>query len=85
MSKVIEIGCVILILTAFYFILDILKLVVQFWYVFVILGVAAFLYEMFSDSPAASTSNQTPEGTYTVYSHGENNNRVDRYYIDKES
>ena len=76
-------------LVAFYFIFDIFKFVIQYWYVFFLIGIAALIYEFFTDSgsfasSSSADSGKSMEGTYSVYTHGVDNNRVDRVYINKE-
>lgn len=90
MGKLFEFLLVILILVAFYFIFDIFKFVVQYWYVFFLIGISAFIYEFFTNTGSfapgsGSESSKNPiEGDYTVYDLGKETPRVDRYHIRKD-
>lgn len=87
MEKFIEFVLVILILVAFYFIFDIFKFVVQYWYVFFILGAVCLVYEFFTDTgsfaPGSSSVSNPIEGDYTVYDLGKEKPQVDRLHINK--
>lgn len=90
MEKFIQFVVLVISLIAFYFIFDIFKFVIQYWYVFFILGISCLVYEFFTDSGSfarsgsASSSKDSIDGTYSVYTHGVDNNRVDRVYVNKD-